>query len=337
MSQDHNLRRRDLVDRLVAQALLHHLRCAPRNRPGMAGVLVVAGADHLGQRTLEELARQSKNAGVRLVLLIEHLRGDLQQLLGGSDSASLIMRLGNAQEAAAAAEYIGRGHSFTLTQLSRQTGDTRTTGTSTSMASSTTHSTSNGRSGGRGGWGWNQSESDSESTSTQEGTSESWATSVSDSQTVTRVYEFAVEPTQIQSLPASAFIMVESATGDRRIIVGSCDPLVVTLDRVADEEYQDDQRRRPGHGEHSGAASSSEQDGVGFSSGEQAGTADPSAATSVFIVDPPGQLQYMAQRLRRAGYVIHRVDIPDAPMDCGWRVTSADGSPIRTDDVLRYR
>jgi hypothetical protein len=337
VSQDHNLRRRDLVDRLIAQALLHHLRRAHhRNRSATVGVLVVAGADHLGQRTLEALARQSKSAGIRLVLLIEHLRGDLQQLLGGSDSASLIMRLGNAQEATSAAEYIGRGHSFTLTQLSRQTGDTRTTGTSTSTGSSTTHSTSNGRSGGRAGWGWNQSESESESTSTQEGTSESWATSVSDSQTITRVYEFTVEPTQIQSLPASAFIMVESAAGDRRIIAGSCDPLVVTLDRVADEEYRDDQRRRPGRGQHGDAASSSERDGAAFSAGQQAG-ASGEPATSVFIIDPPGQLQYLAERLRRAGYTVCRVDIPDAPIKCGWRVACADGSPISTDDVMRYR
>jgi hypothetical protein len=338
VSQDHNLRRRDLVDRLIAQALLHHLRRARHgNRPGPVAVLVVAGADHLGQRTLEELARQAKNAGVRLVLLIEHLRGDLQQLLGGSDSASLIMRLGNAQEAAAAAEYIGRGHSFTLTQLSRQTGDTRTTGTSTSTGSSTTHSTSNGRSGGRAGMGWNQSESDSESTSTQEGTSESWATSVSDSQTVTRVYEFTVEPTQIQSLPASAFIMVESAVGDRRIIAGSCDPLVVTLDRVADEEYRDGHHQQADHGQHSGAASSSEENIADSSPGQQTGTADPSAAASLFIIDPPGQLQYLAQRLGRAGYVVHRVDIPGDPLKRGWRVTSADGSPVSPDDVMRYR
>ncbi len=327
VSEDHQVRRRDLVDRLIAQALLHHLRRRPdRNRTGNAAVLVLAGADHLGQPTLEALARQAKNAGIRLILLIEHLRGDLQQLLGGSDSASLIMRLGNAQEAAAAAEYIGRGHSFTLTQLSRQTGASTTTGSSTSQGTSTSHSTSNGRSGGRAGGGWNQSVSDAEGTSTQQGTSESFSTSFTDGETVSRVYEFTVEPTKIQSLPANAFILVESMSGTRRVLAGSCDPLVVTLDRVAEDELGDDQRPQPDHGQQNGAAAG----------GPQAGT-NPAALTSVFVVDPPGQLQYLAQRLGQAGYVVRRVDVPGVPLECGWQVSAADGSLIRPDDVMRYR
>jgi hypothetical protein len=328
VTSDHNLRRRDLVDRMIAQALLYHLRRRRSGNAGAAGgMLVVAGADHLGHKTLEALARQAKSARVRLVLLIEHLRGELQNLLGGSDSVSVIMRLGNAQEASAAAEFIGRGHSFSLTQLSRQAGDTKTTGTSSTSGVSTSHSGSSGRSGGKAGSGWSDSVSFSESDSTQEGTSESVATSVTDGQTVSRVYEFTVEPTQIQSLAAAAFVLVESASGSRRVVAGSCDPLIVTLDRVAPSESEEAQHRVP-HGSSAAVMSSGRQ---------SARALEPDEAISTFILDPPGQLHYMAQRLGQAGYVVRRKDVPGEPWICGWQVTSADGSPIRPDEVMRYK
>jgi len=250
-------------------------------------------------------------------MLVEHLRGDLQQLLGGSDSASVVMRLGNAQEASAAAEYIGRGYSFKLTQLSQQTGRTDTTGRSYSSGSSGGWSESSGRSGGRAGTGWSDSATSSVGWSTQEGTSESTAWSKTDGETATRVYEFTVEPTQIQSLPAAAFIVVESVAGGRRVVAGSCDPRIVTLAGVAADEYQGDGSPSPGP--------------------DQGGAAETGETASVFIVDPAGQLDYMAESLARAGYQVQREDIPGQPMKCGWHITHADGSLVSTEDVLRHR
>jgi hypothetical protein len=83
-------------------------------------MLVVAGADRIGLAGLESLARQCRRVGVRLVLLLERPRGDLKELLGSSDSATILMRLGNAQDAAAAAEFIGRGHKMVLSQSPRK-------------------------------------------------------------------------------------------------------------------------------------------------------------------------------------------------------------------------
>ncbi len=48
-----------------------------------------------------------------------------------------------------------------------------------------------------------------------------------------RVYEFSVEPTQIQQLPPTAFVLIDSSLGDRRAALGDCNPGIVLLPRVA--------------------------------------------------------------------------------------------------------
>ena len=47
------------------------------------------------------------------------------------------------------------------------------------------------------------------------------------------MYEFAVEPTQIQSMPMSAFIFVGAAKGQRQVVAADCNPGISLLDRVA--------------------------------------------------------------------------------------------------------
>ncbi|MFE1825117.1 hypothetical protein [Streptomyces yangpuensis] len=105
---DHVRRRKDLTDRFVFFRLLHTLR-----KDAVAagpGTLVVAGADHLGRAALEAMARQARSAGVRPVFLLEHLREDAVRVAGGSDSATVFMRMGNGEEAEAAARFIGPEH-----------------------------------------------------------------------------------------------------------------------------------------------------------------------------------------------------------------------------------
>jgi hypothetical protein len=237
-----NQRRKDFTDRVVFHAVLQHLR--RRWWAGGQGMLVVAGADHLGKDALEVMAKRARMSGLRLVYLIEHLRDDLQQLLGGSDSAALVMRLGNAQEAAAAAEFIGRGHKFILNQLTKQVGTTFTRGESSSWGeqegtSETTGfssgTTSSGLFHGSSNRGRSHSFATSRSRTWQDTRNTSEAYSTTDGTTESRVYEFTVEPTQIQSLPATAFILVEAGHGGRRVVVGDCNPGIVTLPKVAQQ------------------------------------------------------------------------------------------------------
>jgi hypothetical protein len=59
------------------------------------------------------------------------------------------------------------------------------------------------------------------------------AASVTHGETDQRVYEFTVEPTEIQALAPTAFILVESTGRGRRVVLGDCNPGIVTLDRVS--------------------------------------------------------------------------------------------------------
>jgi hypothetical protein len=255
-------RRKANLDRVVFHRLLHDMRHQRGVNPD--SVLVVAGADSMGLEGLEALTRQCRRDGVRLVLLLERLRGGMEQLLGSSDSAAVLMRLGNVKDAASAAEFIGRGHKVVLSQVTAQVGKTLTAGTSasrsvtdgTSETDGTSTSTTRGVSQnvGRSGMGRHSqgitksrglsvstSKTVSKSHSVTASRSESWqntvnesaADSTTDGTTHSRVYEFTVEPTTIQSLPPTAFVMIENPPSGRRVVVGDCNPGITLLDRVA--------------------------------------------------------------------------------------------------------
>ena len=242
-------RRKDFLDRVVFHRLLHDVRDL---RDGSDGVLFVVGADKIGLEGLESLAKHCRRVGLRLVLLLERLRGDLKELLGSSDSAAILMRLGNAQDAAAAAEFIGRGHKFVLSQITTQVGTAVSKGTSTTEGTSESSSetvgfsTSKGRSWNRDVAHWfadsvGGSDSTTKSTSFTEALTRNWSTTATESTTDTvnhgttqaRVYEFAVEPTTVQSLPTTAFVMVENPSSGRRVVIGDCNPGITLLDHVA--------------------------------------------------------------------------------------------------------
>ena len=91
--------------------------------------LVVAGADDLSRRHLERLADICGRREVRLVYLFRHLRAASTELIGGG--AVAFMRLGNHEEAARAADFIGRHHRFVLTQVTRTLGGEQTHGSET--------------------------------------------------------------------------------------------------------------------------------------------------------------------------------------------------------------
>ncbi|MEU7524113.1 hypothetical protein AB0A74_00080 [Saccharothrix sp. NPDC042600] len=242
-------RRKDFLDRVVFHRLLHDVR---DQRDGGDNVLFVIGADGIGLEGLESLAKHCRRAGLRLILLLERLRGDLKELLGSSDSAAILMRLGNAQDAAAAAEFIGRGHKFVLSQITTQTGTAigkgtaATEGTTETTSETVGFSTTKGRSWNRDVAHWfadtvGGSNSTTRSTSFTESLARNWSTTATESTTESvnhgstrqRVYEFAVEPTTIQSLPTTAFVLVENPPSGRRVVIGDCNPGITLLERVA--------------------------------------------------------------------------------------------------------
>jgi hypothetical protein len=238
-------RRKDFIDRVLLHRVLHELRTYRRRNSD--SVLIVAGADHIGMESLEAMARQARRSGIRLVLMLEHLREELQQLLGSSDSAAILMRLGNAKEATAAAEFIGRGYKFILNQITKSIGSTFTEGDSQSISDGDSISYTTGtnvgtsRNKGFGRQSRSRSKSDGTSESTATSRSKTWQASVNkstadsttDGTTLSRVYEFSIEPTQLQGLPPTAYILVEPGPSGRRVVVGDCNPGISLLNRVS--------------------------------------------------------------------------------------------------------
>ncbi|MEU3644407.1 hypothetical protein AB0E59_13595 [Lentzea sp. NPDC034063] len=239
-------RHRRFLDHVVFHRALQELHS--RQVTGRE-TLVVAGADQIGLEALEAMARQARRSGVRLIFLIQHLRDDLRKLLGAGGTATLLMQLGNGEEAAAAAEFIGRGHKFVMSQLTEQIGKTLTHGSSTSEGGSEGVTTSRGSSsGGSSSSSFSDSGSSSSSgsswssfSSRAESREANWSDTRSQSEaksetlgrTDARVYEFTVEPTTLQGLAPTAFVMVETAPTGRRVVLGDCNPGIVLLDRVA--------------------------------------------------------------------------------------------------------
>lgn len=243
----HSERRKEFTENLVLHGLLHQLRAGVDRLS--ADVVIVAGAARFGTETLEALARHARRRGVEVVLMLEHLRGDLEQFLGGSGSAALLMQMPNPKEAELAAQFIGRGHKFVLSQVTRSIGETHTqtggTSTGSSEGTSWTEGRNSGVSYGPGlsfgpfGRSTNRGRSSSfgESHTYSRQTSDGWseAQATTSGTTEARVYEYTVEPAALQSLPPTAFVLVEPGGDGRRVRFGDCNPGIVALDRVSDE------------------------------------------------------------------------------------------------------
>lgn len=240
-------RHRRFVEHMVFHRTLQELHT--REATGRE-TLIIAGADQIGLESLEAMARQARRAGVRLIFLVQHLRDDMQKLLGAAGTVTLLMQLGNGDEATNAAEFIGRGHKFELSQLTLQVGRTLTHGTASTEGGSVgtqrsrgyTYGGSSGGSTGSGGSSSSSSSNWSTTNTTTHSREQNWSDTVSQSEadstnrgvTAARVYEFNVEPTALQGLAPTAFVMVENGASGRRVLTGDCNPGTVLLDRVAD-------------------------------------------------------------------------------------------------------
>lgn len=270
VSTDADRRRKKHLDRLVFHRVLHDLTAGELRR---GTVLMVAGTDSLDLESLEAMARQARRGGVRLVLFMEKLRDELTHLLGRSGSATIFMRLGNADEARVAAEHVGRGHRMLLSQLTTQVGDSFTQGdseavgtqdgenesTAVTRGTSTSSGTSSGESRqhepdrfglpplgpGRRSSNTGTTSGVSSNTSRAEtvgrSRSRTWQSTVNYSEQVTRStgetygrsYDFHTEPTEFQSLAPTAFVLVEPVSSGRRVVLGDCNPGISLLGQTA--------------------------------------------------------------------------------------------------------
>jgi hypothetical protein len=200
----------ELLTDLLGQWLIRSLKnVRPAQSPR---TVVVAGADRLNARHLEQVATLCDSLGFRLVLLFQHLRDSGSTLLGGG-RATVFMRLGNYDEAERAANFIGRGYRFELARVTTEHGRSDTTSRSTSRTGEILSP-----------WArrWGTSRSRAHETS--------W----SYAETRQRVHELFVEPTHLQALPPTAFVLVQHVA-DRQVlaVAADCNPDLLSLPRVS--------------------------------------------------------------------------------------------------------
>ncbi len=206
--------------------------------------LVVAGADELAPRHLERLSDLCNRRGTRLVVMFRHLREASFEMLGAGPVA--FMNLGNPQEAARAADFIGRDHRFEISGLTRSIGGDQTHGVSDSDGGSEGVAQTGGRERGASTGGlavapsrsWGRSQSQTRTTSRDWGqtvtasNSRNW----SDTESRARVYEYAVEPRVLQQLPDYAMVLVEHAVAGVQVKAVEINPEIPLLQQ-ADAEW----------------------------------------------------------------------------------------------------
>ncbi|MFI1029647.1 hypothetical protein [Streptomyces sp. NPDC020951] len=251
----------ELLADLAVQSVMRRLSTFEETAPS---VVVALGEQGLQRRHLEQLAQVCERRGAQLVLSHPHLRDAAEQMIGGGTVA--FMKLGNHQEANVAADFIGREHSFVLHSLTDTEGHTVNTSVAKTIGSSVSRGTTHSESVTRGSnWGSSSSTgyqagaspfSTSTSTSTSSGGSYSETTGTSTSVTHStnestthttgdsdstslatgrqRVYEYVLEPTQLQALAEFSLLVVERRAGGAvQVHPVDCNPNIVFLDRVS--------------------------------------------------------------------------------------------------------
>jgi hypothetical protein len=242
--------------------LTHALRGARQARPWLH-TLFVLGADRLRADTLDRLADACETTGTGLVLAYRSIPPQVRQRLGRGNAAVAYMRLGNAEDAKAAAEQLGTEHRFVLSQLTETIGlsvtdttagsYTSTTGSNSSLAASWSASqgTTSGTGRSRAGPGVlplsagsrstqasdSRSTGESESVSAGISASTAWGITTSkatgDSESLAsalqRSREFLVEQHELQQLPASAMIVSYAGPGGRQVVLADANPGIGAL------------------------------------------------------------------------------------------------------------
>lgn len=258
--------RSELITDLIVQWLTHRIVADRASVPDV----IIAGADHIAVRNLERLSDACERRGIRLTLLFRHLRQTGIDVIGGGSVG--FMRMGNNVEAGRAADFIGRGHKFVVSQITKTVGGNEshtvtdtvgtadTVGTNTSVSDGVTKSRSKGSSSSAADrlmlsertFGRNSGTSDSDSVTTSRGgnwsSSRNWSaaksyadgTNWSDARADQRVYEYTVEPTELQQLPDHVMLLVHHRPGGERLLRPvELDPAIVTLPRVSPVPFPD--------------------------------------------------------------------------------------------------
>ena len=264
----------------LAVALTHVLRQAPPGRPWQQTIFVL-GAERLRPEVLDRLTDACEICRAGLVLAYRSIPEQVAGRLGRGHAAVAFMRLGNAQDAKAAAEQIGTEHRFVVSQFTETVGSsvtvtagdsyTSTVGTADSVTGSESVTDTAGTSSGRGrsqassfapfgdgtssasrdrnssrAWSGSVSVTEGINSSTAWGwsTSRALGTNESLARSAQRSREFLVEQHELQQLPHSAVLLTYAGPGGRRVVLADVNPAIIKLP-TATLISLDESRARP--------------------------------------------------------------------------------------------
>lgn len=221
----------ELLAELIVQDLTRRIDVLAAQRPTPA--VIIAGAEEISTRHVDELAGAAQRCGVPLTLLFRHLRAS-SRLIGGGNVA--FMRLGNHEDAGRAAEYIGQQHTFVLSSMTHTQGgdETYTTATTHGQTHTTTTSWQAGLAADPRNLtpGLDLSAGVSRSDAAERSQTQSRASGMTWSDAITheRVREYTVEPSSLQSLPDRVMLLTEPVSGaPKRITAVEVDPGIAAL------------------------------------------------------------------------------------------------------------
>ncbi len=244
-------------------ALTEVLRQAPAGRPWQQTICLL-GADRLPGDVLDRLCDAAECAQAGLVLGYRAIPGPVRDRLGRGNAVLAVMRLGNAEDARAAAEQIGSEHRFVISQLTDTIGTsvtatagdsyTSTVGVSDSVADSRSFTRTDGRGRGRSSSGMfapvvagSASASRESSTSTAVSDSRSITAGISASTswglatsravgasgslagTLQRSRELVIEQHELQHLPQTAVVVCQHGPSGRQVRLADVNPAIMTL------------------------------------------------------------------------------------------------------------
>ena len=253
-----------MLGRYLVAACTQTLRQAPVSQPWLQSMCVL-GAERLPANMIDQLCDAAEGAGAGLLLGYRSIPPRVRERLGRGNAAVAFMRLGNAEDARAAAEQIGTEYRFVVSQLTdtigasvtHTAGDTYTStvGSADSVSRAVTESRTVGRSRGHGhsrtaglaplaesgsvsrDASTSTAASDSRSVSeginvgTSWGASTSAALGVSGSLagSVQRSRELLIEPHELQHLPHTAVVVCQHSPAGRQVLLADANPAIMTL------------------------------------------------------------------------------------------------------------
>jgi len=221
-----------IYDELAQLTVLANVSTDPRLAPGITGLLVgavirraaqfagrtvvVLGAERVGSGSLRLLVQAAEASRIPLWLFFADLRGEAKDAVGRSSGATIVMSLGHADDAAAAANLFGAKPKMVIGSATKQLGSSITDTQGDSLAWTRGESGDDKSSGG-----WNQS------TQTSQSWSRAWGSTDSYSETSQRVVEAEFSAYEITRLNATvAVVTARTASGELATVVCDCNPAI---------------------------------------------------------------------------------------------------------------